>query len=285
MSDLEKIMAEISVLMGTYNESRRKTAQAIDSILSQSFTDFEFIIWDDGSDQNYYEWLKRYCKKDDRVLLFRNETNKGLATVLNQCLAHASGTYIARMDADDWSEHMRFEKQYHFLEKYPEYAMAGCTVRMFGEKGVWGIRRLKQAPEKTDFLHTSPFVHPSIMMRRAVMEELGGYTQEKWTLRAEDYELFMRLYAAGYCGYNLPEILLCYREDLTSYKKRKYRYRLNECIVRYRGFLSLGILKNNYRFVVKPLLVGLIPAFVMWHARCRRYSYQTVKKKQREMHK
>lgn len=275
-------MAEISVLMGAYNESKEKTSQAIDSILSQSFTDFEFIIWDDGSDKNYYEWLERYCRKDARIRLFRNETNKGLAAVLNQCLAHSSGIYIARMDADDRSEPARFEKQYQFLEKHPEYAMAGCSVRMFGNKGTWGIRRLKPKPEKTDFLQTSPFVHPSIMIRRTVMEELGGYVQEKWTRRTEDYELFMRLYAAGYSGYNLPDILLCYREDLTSYKRRKYQYRLNECIVRYRGFLSLGILKNNYRFVVKPLAAGLILAFAMWHIKRRRYADPSGKKKRQE---
>lgn len=265
-------MSVISVLMGIYNENNRKhVAYAIDSILNQTFRDFEFIICDDGSEMGFYQWLKKYCRKDSRILLLRNEQNRGLAATLNYCLRHAGGSYIARMDADDISEKERFARQIAFLESHPEYAMVGCSVRMIGRKGVWGIRQMEEMPKKESFLNTSPFVHPAVMIRRDVMKALGSYSEKKWALRAEDYELFMRFYASGYKGYNIQEILLNYREEKDSYKKRKYRYRIHECIVRYRGFRTLGLLKGNYRYVIKPLMVGLIPSVMMERIRRQRY--------------
>lgn len=266
-------MTAVSVLMGTYNEKNRQhAARAIDSILGQTFQDFEFIICDDGSEWEFYQWLKSYCRKDARIRLLRNECNQGLASVLNRCLRHASGKYIARMDADDISEKQRFAKQYAFLEANPGYVMAGCCAKMIGEQGVWGVRRLEEKPGKTSFLKTSPYIHPTIFIRREVMEVFGGYSQEKWTVRVEDYDFFMRLHAAGGLGYNLQESLFQYREEQCSYRKRKYRYRINECRVRYRGFHRLGILKGNFRYVVKPLLAGLIPAGVMVKLRRCRYA-------------
>lgn len=267
-------MAAISVLMGTYNEKNRAAvALAIDSVLNQTFTDFEFIICDDGSGHGFYRWLQNYCRKDRRIKLLRNAKNQGLAAALNRCLAHAKGDYIARMDADDVSAGERFAKQYAFLESHPEYALVGCCVEMTGKQGAWGIRRLEEMPGKKSFLKTSPFVHPTILIRRDVMGALGGYSRERSACRAEDYEFFMRLYAAGYRGYNLQETLFSYREDLQSYQKRKYRYRILECLVRFRGFRKMGILKGNLRYVVKPLAVGLVPARVMQKIRRRRYAW------------
>jgi len=269
-------MPEISVLMGTYNEEDTTlVAQAIDSILSQTFTDFEFIICDDGSDWGFYGWLESYCRKDARILLLRSRTNRGLADTLNRCFRHAKGKYIARMDADDISQPRRFEKQAAFLEAHPEYALAGCNVCLFDDQGIWGTRRMELSPQKRSFLCTSPFVHPAVMMRREVMEALCGYSTEKRAMRTEDYEFFMRLYAADYAGYNLPEVLFSYREDRRSYRKRKYRWRVNECRVRYAGFKNLGILRGNVRYVLKPLAVGLIPRRVMMKIRRCRYAGKT----------
>ena len=92
-----------------------------------------------------------------------------------------------------------------------------------------------------------------------------------WALRAEDYELFMRLYAAGCLGYNLQENLLQYRESIQAYSRRRYRYRVKECRVRWQGFRRLGILKGNLRYVVKPLAAGLVPRKVMQRIRLQRY--------------
>lgn len=265
-------MPAISVLMGIYNENKRYAAQAIDSVLNQTFTDFEFIICDDGSEQEFYEWLRMYCKKDARIRLLRRKHNHGLAAALNYGLKYARGNYIARMDADDLSARERLARQYTFLETHPEYAFVGCSAWMLGAHGRWGIRNMEEMPEKKSFLKTSPFIHPTVMIRREALKAQHGYAQGNKAVRAEDYELFMRLYAAGFRGYNLQELLFGYREDERSLKKRKYRYRINECRVRYQGFYRLGILKGSLRYVMKPLVVGFAPSWVMMRLRKHRYA-------------
>lgn len=267
-----KYMAKISVIMGVYNEENKEhVALAIRSVLNQTYSDFEFIICDDGSQFSFYQWLQEYCSKDERIILLRNEKNAGLAATLNRCLRHASGIYIARMDADDISEKTRFEKQVDFLNRHPQYALVGCNATMIDGGGAWGENLRLEIPQKTDFLHTSVFIHPSIMIRQEILEKLGGYEEGDWAKRTEDYELFMRLYAEGYFGYNMQERLLCYREDRKSYQKRKYRYRMNEFRVRYRGFKSMGILRGHLIYVIKPLIVGLIPSAIMPKFRRRKF--------------
>lgn len=265
-------MPEISILMGTYNDNPVYTAQAVDSILGQTFTDFELIIWDDGSETAYLNWLRSCCAKDSRIRLFSSAQNCGLAAVLNRCFSCASGKYIVRMDADDISRADRLEKQAAFLNQHPEYAFAGSNARMIGTHGVWGERRLEEVPDRNSFLRTSPFIHPSVMFRREVIEASGGYCESPKYLRAEDYEFFMRLYAAGWYGYNIQERLLDYREAPESYKKRKYRYRICECRVRFEGFRRLGILKGNLRYALKPLAGGMLPCWMMQRIRKRRYA-------------
>lgn len=265
-------MPAVSVLMGIYNENRTMTAAAIDSILNQTFQDFEFIICDDGSAEEFYQWLQEYCKKDCRIKLLRSKKNQGLAAALNRCLRDASGTFAARMDADDVSIPERLEKQVRFLNRHTEYALVGSNARLTDRHGVWGERRLERQPEKDSFLSTSPFIHPAVMMRMDVVKSLRGYSEAVQVERSEDYDLFMRIYAAGFHGYNLQEALLEYREDVQSYAKRNYRYRLHECQVRYMGFRRLGILQGNLRYVCKPLLVGLIPGALLRIQRKKKFT-------------
>ncbi len=259
-----KNVPSISVLMGIYNEKKKEQVKvAISSILNQSYCDFEFIICDDGSPEEFFLWLQQYCRIDKRIRLLRNERNEGLSKALNRCLAEANGKYIARMDADDVSLPNRFERQINFLEKHSEYALAGCAVGLIDDKGIWGERVPVEKPQKTDFLWTSPFIHPSIMMKKSILQYLNGYATDAYIERTEDYELFMRLYATGKVGYNLQEKLLLYREDRNAFIKRKYRYRINEAKVRYVGFGQLGIRKGNYKYIIKPLVIGVLPGFVM----------------------
>lgn len=258
--------------MGIYNEKRKDhVILAIDSILKQSITDFEFIICDDGSTEEFYAWLCLVCGKDERIRLIRNETNKGLAYTLNRCMKHAVGKYYARMDADDISKKQRLKKQMLFLEEHPQYAFVGCNAEFIDDQGVWGEHILNEKPEEKDFLISSGFIHPTIMARAEVFDKIGGYSTAGYVTRAEDYELFMRLYAEGYGGYNMQEFLFQYREDIHAFSKRKYRYRLNELRVRYCGYHALGILKGHGLYVVKPLIVGLIPKRVMQKHRERQF--------------
>lgn len=254
-------MCKISIIMGIYKMINKKdiVKLSIDSILNQTYRDFEFIICDDGSNDGTYEMVQDLIKNDKRVILIKNNENKGLAYSLNHCLSIAKGKYIVRMDADDISMSNRLEKQIKFLDEHLEYAIVGCNLLLINDKGIWGKRILAEKPTKKSFLFTSPFCHPAIVMRKEVLDKVNNYKVEKITRRAEDYDLFMRIYANGYKGYNMQEFLYQFREDNDAYKRRAYKYRIDDVQVRYRGFKALGLMPKGWLYVIKPLIVGLIP--------------------------
>ena len=127
---------------------------------------------------------------------------------------------------------------------------------MFNSDGIWGEKSLPEFPDKESFLFTSPFIHPTILIRSNVINSLFGYKVSKETLRAEDYDLFMRMYSKGYKGYNIQKALYYFREDNNTYKRRAYRYRLDEAKVRYKGFKSLGLMPKAIPYVIKPRRAG-----------------------------
>lgn len=257
-------MPKVSVIMGIYNTNNETMVkEAIDSILNQTYKNYEFIICDDGSTDGTYELIKKLTMNDDRVVLIKNEKNMGLAYTLNHCLEVAKGEYIARMDADDISVLDRLEKQVEFLDRNDEYAVVGSSAKLFDENGQWGMRCPCEKPIKESFLFGTCFIHPTVMIRRSVLDKVSGYRVSDETLRAEDYDLFMRIYSAGGKGYNLQETLYEFREDKNAYKRRSYKFRIGEAKVRYIGFKRLGLLPKGYLYVMKPLIVGLIPQVIL----------------------
>ena len=257
----------VTVIMGVYNQhSRRRLAEAVNSILCQTMHSWELIICDDGSDGEAAHHLQEYENVDERVRVIRHRENRGLAATLNTCIAQAKGKYIARMDADDISKPERLEKQYRFLEEHKEFAFAGCNADLINDDGVWGVRRMPERPSRRDFLPFSPFIHPSVMVRREVYLASGGYYVSKETWRCEDYELFMRLYAQGYCGCNMQDSLFCYREDKESYERRKFRYRVDEARIRRRNFKNLGMKGPlAWLYILRPIAAGLLPAAALMY--------------------
>ncbi len=266
---------KISVIMPVYNMAGDPLLhQAVNSILHQTFQDWELILCDDGSTDGTLHQLCRFAAMDQnqRIRVLKNPVNRGAGYARNACLRTAAGMYIALMDADDCSDPGRLEKQADFLDNHPEYAFAGCNVWLRDRQGVWGRRRMEERPERESFLSTLPFVHPSVMIRAEAVRALGGYAQTRLTRRAEDYEFFMRLYAAGYRGYNMQQELLRYLEEPDSYQRRRYRSRIAECAVRLQGFRRLGILQGHIRYVLKPLAVGLLPARLLYLQHKRRFA-------------
>lgn len=246
--------------MGVYNAGNDDMLQtAIESILTQSYRDFEFIICDDGSTDDTYDILKRIAATNQRIILLKNTSNLGLAASLNKCLEVSKGRFIARMDADDISAPTRLEEELNFLYKHTEYAFVGSSIYLFDDTGIYGKRLYEERPKRRSFLFNSPFVHPTIMIRKEALTSVNGYRIARETRRMEDYDLFMRLYYYNYKGYNLSECLYYYREDKQAFTKRKYRYRIDEAIVRYRGFRQLKLMPFGYLYVIKPLIVGLLP--------------------------
>ena len=225
------------------------------AILRQSFTDIEFIIYDDGSDEELAKYLHRFETMDERVKLISNPANHGLAYSLNNCIDAARGKYLARMDDDAISAGNRLQIQYDYMESHPEVAFVGCNAKLLDDEGVWGCRRMPEKPDAKAFLRCSPFIHPTVMIRREVFEAGNIYCDAKENLRCEDYELFMRLQKLGYYGTNIQQELFYYREDRYSYSKRKFCYRMDELRLRYRNFKELGILYPiGWLYVLRPLL-------------------------------
>ena len=250
----------ISVLMGIYNiPSKEILEKSIDSVLNQTYSKLEFIIIDDGSTNDTFKWAQELTKNDKRVKLFQNEHNIGLTKTLNKCLKLSSGEYIARMDGDDYCEVNRFQIQMDFLKNHKEYSLVSSNMFLFDENGVWGERKNNEVISKDDFLFTSPIPHPTILTYRSSFDKVNGYREVWHTDRNEDYDLFMRMYASGIKMYTLQEKLYSYREDQTCYSKRKYKYRICEMFVRANGFKKLKLYPKAIPYVIKPLIVGLIP--------------------------
>lgn len=258
-----EINPKISVVMGVFNGEAR-LEMAINSIIQQTYKNWEFIICDDCSIDNSYEKLVEISNKDSRIKVIRNEKNVGLAASLNKCIHISKGEYIARMDDDDYSYPDRFKKQVDFLDNNIEYDFVSSSIDLYDGKKITGYQKVRNnCPTKQDFLWGSCFVHPATMFRKSSILEVNCYRVDKETRRAEDYDLFMRMYAKGMKGYNFSESLLRYYMDMDAMKKRRYIYRLDEVIIRYKGFKSLKLFPKAIPYIFKPLFVGLIPRFIL----------------------
>lgn len=257
-------MPRISVIMGVYNVKKKLIAeQALQSILNQTFKDFELIICDDGSVNSTVKIIKQIVNNDKRVKIILNNKNRGLAYSLNHCLQYASGEYIARMDIDDISYPDRFEKQIDFMDLHPEYAFCGTWADLIEDNNIWGLRKQPEIPQKKDLLFGPKVVHGSLFIRKNIIDAVHGYCVQWDTARAEDYELFMRLYSMNYKAYNIQMPLYQFREDRNAYKRRTYKYRLQEAHVRMVGFKRLNLYPKAIIYVIKPLIVGLIPQKIL----------------------
>ena len=261
-------MKTISVIMGIYN-CESTLADAIESILNQTYTDWELIMCDDGSDDSTPIIAEAYAEKHGNIRLVKNESNKGLNYTLNHCLEYADGKYIARMDGDDLSEPTRFEKQVKFLKEHPEIAIVSSTMKCFDENGVWGTTTAIERPTNLDFAKRPPFAHAASMVRKEAFDAVHGYTVDKRLLLVEDYDLWILMYEAGYRGANLLEPLYFVRDDKNAHSRRKFKYRFNEMYVRYLGFKKLKQPIRKFPYIFRPLIVGMMPVGVynLFHKR------------------
>lgn len=208
-----EVAPKISVLMPVYN-GERFLQEAVDSILAQTFTDFEFIIVDDGSTDGSLEILTKL--QDPRIRIVRNRNNQGVVRSLNDGLAAAQGEFIARMDADDISRPDRLSKQIVFLETFPEIGVLGTGIRIMDSSGVRiPAKKLFTEHEalRWGLCFSTSIMHPTVMMRRKIVEEAGGYNQEM--AQAEDYDLWRRLSAVTRLA-NLPDELVDLRRHETN---------------------------------------------------------------------
>lgn len=266
-------MPKISVIMGVYNcKDIDALYRSVHSIINQTYKDWEFIICDDGSTDNTLNILQAVAGLDKRIKIVGYKENKGLANALNYCLAFSKGKYIARMDADDIACEDRFKKQIQFLETHKDYAFVGSIANVFNKNGVWGILKMPEYPQKEDFLWNIPFIHPSMIFRKEVLLEINGYSTDEINKRCEDYTLVMNLYSNGFIGYNFQEALIDYYLENGRKKYRPMKDRIAEAKVRYIGYRKNKILLKGLPYIIKPILIGLIPQCVFKHIKQWQYN-------------
>ncbi len=254
-------MPQVSLLMSVYNGTPH-LREAMESVLSQTFADLQFIVIDDASDDATPEILNEYT--DPRIVRLHNDENLGLARSLNRGLSLAQGEYIARQDADDISLPQRLERQVAYLKTHPRTGLVGTTAIWIDETGkplqIW------QQPTTNDQIQERLLcyccvMHGSVMIRRQALAEVGGYAEDMRT--AQDYDLWLRISEKWDVGI-LPEPLYCYRwHGRMATKLHGEEQAANARLVllqAVRRRLSLG-----YRLVFAP--PGKAPAWVQRYSR------------------
>lgn len=256
--NLEK--PKVSIIMGIYN-CENTLRDCIESIINQTYTNWELILCDDDSKDNTFKIAQEYSLKyPDKIKVIKNKNNITLAPTLNKCLNIATGEYIARQDGDDLSVSDRIEKQVNFLINNNEYDLVGTPMISFDENGDKGIRGGgKKIPTKLDLAKSVPFCHATIMIKKQVLDMLGGYRVNKYTTRCEDADLWFRFFEEGFKGYNLSEALYKVRDNDNAYKRRNFRNYFNVFVISLRGYRRVNMPILRYVFLIKPLLTPLIP--------------------------
>jgi len=196
----------VSVILPVWN-GQSFVADAIASVLLQSFKDFELLVLDDGSDDNSLEICQQFT--DPRIRVISHPERQGIVKTLNRGIAISAGKYIARIDSDDLAVSSRFEKQIQFLEAHSDYGLVGSWMETFGERKTTWKYPTGDTSIRLAMLFNSPFGHPSVMFRKDWERGAPGYYDEEFAY-AEDFEYWVRISALWKCE-NLPEVLTLYR--------------------------------------------------------------------------
>ena len=200
---------KVSVVMSVYKEPLDWIQESIDSILQQTFIDFECIIINDNPEREELNaFLEANRLKDNRIIIINNEKNIGLTKSLNKGLERAQGIYVARMDADDIAMPTRFEKQINLLDTRSEVGVCGSHIHYFGASDF--ICKYPEADRDMYWFLKSNMAHPAVMIRKSVFN--GLYYNPQFVV-SQDYALWIRLYEEGVMMYNIQEVLLRYRKS------------------------------------------------------------------------
>ncbi|MBN1384712.1 MAG: glycosyltransferase [Elusimicrobia bacterium] len=221
---------KVTVIMPVYN-SEKYLKEAINSILGQTFTDFEFLIFNDGSTDRSAEIIRNY--KDPRIVFFDYKKNSGHTGHLNEGIRVAKGKYIARMDSDDISLPQRLEKQVDFMERNPDFGVCGTQVMIMASSGNYVTSlHLEDKKLRSELFFYNVFAHPSVIMRKSVLRDHNLFYRQDY-YPAEDYKMWVDVSQYSKLG-NIPEVLLKYREHPNQ-------------ITRQDNTVVLNILKKFYK--------------------------------------
>jgi len=262
---MENSQVPITVLMPVYNEKKACLRSSIKSVLNQSFTDFEFLIINDGStDESCQKIVEEFASRDGRIRAISNEKNIGLTKTLRRGLELARGTYVARLDSNDMAGKERLKKQLDFMRGNPEYALCGCwTYVIDGQNKIIGKQKgpAKYKDIKRQIISGNPFTHSAWFFKKDTIRSIGSYAEEM--AKAQDYELLLRLLTQHPVA-NLEEYLCYYRVDDKSItfgnNKAQERCALK---ARFKALREYGYPKIDYLKMIRPLIFYLfVPSFI-----------------------
>lgn len=256
----------VSIVLPTYNPRKDWIIQSIESVLSQTYQNFELIILDDCSTNSTLGEISELLKSDPRIILIRNEKNMKLTRTLNHWIKSAVWKYIARIDDDDiWCSPLKLEKQVQFMEANPTYGLLGTWLRTIDEDGniLESIHvRLSDQEIRNNILKDSQFAHASVLIRSDALSDVWSYDPE-WNF-VEDYELWMRI-GTKYKFSNLPDEFLSYRINPNGVSKKnewKQKRMSLELTWKYKNkfphFVSTILLKVPYVFLPKKISQAIL---------------------------
>jgi glycosyltransferase involved in cell wall biosynthesis len=206
----------VSVIMPVYN-AEQYVGQAIESILGQTFTDFEFLIFDDGSYDRSVDVVRKYAEADQRIVFFDFKENQGYVAHLNNGIKAAQGEYIARMDADDISLPERLAKQVKLMEANPMIGVCGTWFKVFGDTELEVKHPINHDDIKLEFLRYNAIGHPTVLVKTSLLKQ---YPYSPDLTPSEDYYLWAHLSSVTQL-HNIPEVLLHYRWHQTNISQTK----------------------------------------------------------------
>lgn len=261
---MEDQLPQVSVLMPNYN-GKRYVQKAIESILKQSYRNFEFVIVDDCSTDGSWEIINQYAKLDQRIVPVRNERNIGVAATLNHGLRFCKGKWVARMDSDDISEPNRLKIQLSRL-KEEQGDVCACDIKIIDDSDEVRAERIYSNKNiGNSILIESPVAHPTVIMRRELLGEETPYDLDFES--AEDYDLWLRLYAKGAKFIVLPQTLYLYRLHLGQVKSKNTKKQLrttlrvkSNAIKKYKLPLSF---KARWRMLLERILIALPADYIV----------------------
>lgn len=250
----------VSIIMSEYNTDEYKLKKAIESILDQEYKNFEFIIVNDGKSNFLHTLLQNY--KDERIVIVQNEKNIGLAKSLNRAIDASKGKYLVRMDTDDVSHQDRVGTLVNFMESNSNYSVVGSSINILTEAGKLIPKKFEGEIGKKEFLNRLSPVHPSVIMRKKDILDVGKYTTINVN-RCEDLDLWGKLLDNDKKIYVISNILLDYRVSMDDYKKRKLSTRRDEIKTRMKYYKKFNATPFHYFNILKSVISGILPGRVM----------------------
>lgn len=250
---------EVSVIMSEYNTPPCQLKKAIQSILDQTYTQFEFIIVNDGKSKQLEKIVREI--NDDRIIIVQNEKNIGLPKSLNKAIDKAKNEYLVRMDTDDIAYPNRIARLVEYITAHPEYAVVGSSIQIFDENGEREkIIRDVEINRNLLMKRIAP-VHPSVIMKKSAIKSVGGYKNYN---RCEDFVLWSELLLSDYKIRIIPDILLKYHLGQDDFSKRKLKHRRDELKARWKYYNKMGATPIQKLSIIKSVISALIPSKILY---------------------